>query len=76
MSKFTVLSLGAGVQSTTILLMAIKGQLPRPDVAIFADTGAESQRTYAHLAWLTRVSGENSIPVLRIQAGDLKNNLL
>jgi len=75
-SKFTVLSLGAGVQSTTILLMAIKGQLPRPDVAIFADTGAESQRTYAHLAWLTRVSGENSIPVLRIQAGDLKNNLL
>ncbi|BAS31185.1 hypothetical protein [Dehalococcoides mccartyi] len=76
MSKFTVLSLGAGVQSTTILLMSIKGQLPKPDIAIFADTGAESQATYAHLAWLTKLAGENSIPIARIQAGDLKNDIL
>lgn len=76
MSKFTVLSLGAGVQSTTILLMAIKGQLPKPDIAIFADTGAESRATYAHLAWLTKLAGENSIPVVHIQAGNLKNDLL
>lgn len=76
MSKFTVLSLGAGVQSTTILLMAIKGQLPKPDIAIFADTGAESQATYAHLAWLTKLAGENSIPVVQIKNGDLKDDYL
>ena len=76
MSKFTVLSLGAGVQSTTILLMAIKGQLPKPDVAIFADTGAESGETYAHLAWLTKLAGEHSIPIITVKHGDLKDDFL
>lgn len=38
-----ILSLGAGVQSTTLLLMALHGELePIPDCAIFADTGAET----------------------------------
>ncbi|KSV18472.1 hypothetical protein DA01_03490 [Dehalococcoides mccartyi] len=76
MGKFTVLSLGAGVQSTTILLMAIKGQLPKPDIAIFADTGAESQATYTHLAWLTKLAGENSIPVITVKHGDLMDDYL
>ena len=36
-----ILSLGAGVQSTTMALMAKHGELtPMPDYAIFADTGA------------------------------------
>jgi len=34
-----VISLGAGVQSSTMALMAATGELPRPDCAIFADTG-------------------------------------
>jgi hypothetical protein len=35
-----VLSLGAGVQSTTLALMAAHGEIgPMPDCAIFADTG-------------------------------------
>ena len=33
-----ILSLGAGVQSSVVLLMSIKGILPRLDAAIFADT--------------------------------------
>lgn len=49
----TVLSLGAGVQSTTLALMAAVDQLPRPDCAIFADTGDEPRATYEHLRWLT-----------------------
>ena len=48
-----VLSLGAGVQSTTIALMAAHGEItPAPDVAIFADTKGESAATYEHLEWL------------------------
>lgn len=48
-----VLSLGAGVQSTTMALMAAHGELgPMPDVAIFADTGDEPAAVYDHLAWL------------------------
>jgi len=35
----TILSLGAGVQSTAMILMAARGALaPMPDCAIFADT--------------------------------------
>src|SRR5437764_521642 len=37
-----VLSLGAGVQSTTVLLMAMRGEIrDKLDCAIFADTGWE-----------------------------------
>jgi hypothetical protein len=47
-----ILSLGAGVQSTTIALMSARGELPTLDVAIFADTGSEPAAVYRHLAWL------------------------
>jgi hypothetical protein len=48
-----VISLGAGVQSTTMALMAAHGEItPMPDCAIFADTGWEPKAVYDHLAWL------------------------
>ena len=47
-----VLSLGAGVQSSVMLLMAAQGFLPKPDIAIYANTQWDSKATYAHLAWL------------------------
>jgi len=38
--RLRALSLGAGVQSTTLALMAAHGEVgPMPDCAIFADTG-------------------------------------
>ena len=48
-----VLSLGAGVQSSTLALMSEVGYLPRLDAAIFADTGDEPTEVYDWLAWLT-----------------------
>lgn len=47
-----ILSLGAGVQSSTMALMAAHGEIEAPDCAIFADTGAEPQRVYEWLVWL------------------------
>lgn len=47
-----VLSLGAGVQSTTVLLMSLEGELPPLDWVVFADTGWEPQAVYKHLEWL------------------------
>ena len=48
-----VLSLGAGVQSTTLALMAAQGEIsPMPDCAIFADTQSEPKAVYEHLSWL------------------------
>jgi 3'-phosphoadenosine 5'-phosphosulfate sulfotransferase (PAPS reductase)/FAD synthetase len=43
------LSLGAGVQSTTVLLLALDGALPPFDLVIFADTGDEPAAVYEHL---------------------------
>jgi len=48
-----IISLGAGVQSSTMALMAAHGEItPMPDCAIFADTGAEPQYVYDWLDWL------------------------
>jgi 3'-phosphoadenosine 5'-phosphosulfate sulfotransferase (PAPS reductase)/FAD synthetase len=51
--KLVIISLGAGVQSSTMALMAAKGELPRPDCAIFADTGYEPKSIYLYLDYLT-----------------------
>jgi hypothetical protein len=71
MDLLRVLSLGAGVQSTTLALMAAHGELDAmPDCAIFADTGAEPTRVYEHLRWLM---SDNVLPfpVHVISAGSL-----
>lgn len=48
-----ILSLGAGVQSSTLALMAAKGEItPMPIAAIFADTKAEPLEVYRWLDWL------------------------
>lgn len=71
--KLRVLSLGAGVQSTTIALMAARGEIPAPDYAIFADTGDEPTAVYEHLDWLTQVL---PFPIVSVDCGrSLKNAL-
>ena len=66
-----IISLGAGVQSTTMALMAAHGEItPMPDAAIFADTGAEPRAVYEHLTWL-RSSNVLPFPVHVVQAGNI-----
>ena len=69
------LSLGAGVQSTVLALLAERGEygLPKPDVAIFADTGWEPQKVYEHLDWL---QSQLSFEIIRVQAGNIRDNIL
>src|SRR5215475_1962492 len=63
-----VISLGAGVQSTTMALMAAHGEIePMPDCAIFADTGWEPKAVYEHLDRLVL-----PFPVVRVTAGNLR----
>lgn len=69
-----VISLGAGVQSTTMALMAARGDLaPMPDCAIFADTQSEPDAVMRHLDWLETVL---PFPVYRVTAGSLEKQLL
>jgi hypothetical protein len=71
-----VLSLGAGVQSTALLLMSLRGEIERLDCAIFADTGWEPAAVYRHLAWLEAQAQLAGIPVHRVTAGDLRSDAL
>jgi 3'-phosphoadenosine 5'-phosphosulfate sulfotransferase (PAPS reductase)/FAD synthetase len=70
----TYLSLGAGVQSSTLALMAAVGEVtPMPDGAIFADTQAEPAGVYRWLDWLEK---RLPYPVHRVTAGDLRKAVL
>lgn len=67
-----LLSLGAGVQSTVLALMAASGELPGLDAAIFADTGWEPKRVYEHLDKLETVLADAGIPLHRVSSGNLR----
>jgi len=68
--KVIAISLGAGVQSSTMALMAAHGEIePMPDCAIFADTGWEPAAVYRHLDWLER---QLPFPVHRVSGGNLR----
>lgn len=71
-----ILSFGAGVQSTTLFLMACNGTLPKFDVAIFADTGYEPAAVYAHLETLRRLGAEHGIPVVTVSKGNLRADII
>ena len=71
-----IISLGAGVQSTTMALMAAHGEIgPMPDCAIFADTGWEPKAVYDHLAWL-RSPNVLPFPVHVVSKGNIRENIL
>jgi hypothetical protein len=76
MSDLRLLSLGAGVQSTALALMACDGTLPGLDGAIFADTGWEPRRVYDHLDRLALTLDAAGIPLYRVSAGDLRADAL
>ncbi len=53
MKRLTVISLGGGVQSSVMALMASAGAFDSvPDCAVFADTHWEPPSLYTHLEWL------------------------
>ena len=73
--RMRVLSLGMGVQSTTMALLAAHGVIDMPDVALFADTGWEPASVYAQLAWL-RSHNVLPYPVEVVSAGNLRDGIL
>lgn len=75
-ADLTALLLGAGVQSTTLALLACEGELPKPDVAIFADTQREPAEVYAHLARLRGPLEAAGIDLVVVSKGDLGVDVL
>jgi hypothetical protein len=69
-----IISLGAGVQSSTMALMAAAGEItPMPDCAIFADTQSEPHAVYEHLLWLVK---QLPFPIYNVTAGSLRDEIL
>ena len=70
-----VISLGAGVQSSAMLLMALEGRFgDMPDCAIFADTQWEPKAVYA---WLDKLEREVApFPIHRVTVGNIRADYL
>ena len=73
MKTLRVLSLGAGVQSSTLALMIHKGEIPMVDCAIFADTQAEPPKVYE---WLKFIKKTVSYPVHIVTWRNLEKDVL
>ena len=73
-----ILSLGAGVQSSTLALMIAHGELPAVDAAIFADTQWEPAKVYEWLDWLESEIQRlpHPFPIYRVTEGNLRQNIL
>lgn len=78
MGVFHVVSLGAGVQSSTMLLMLAEGALnyPKPDVAIFADTGWEPRAVYKHLDWLESEVSKHGVKIVRTSRSNIREDMI
>jgi len=69
-----IISLGAGVQSSTMALMAAHGEIkPMPGCAIFADTQWEPKSVYEWLDWLEK---QLPFPVYRVSIGNIRDDII
>jgi hypothetical protein len=67
----------AGVQSSTLLILAARRELEPLDGAVFADTGWEPAEVYRHLDRLEReVAGPAGIPIYRVSRGNIRRDAL
>lgn len=76
MSIINILSLGAGVQSTTVYLMSLYGVIPPYDHVIFADTGWEPTGVYEHLEKLKAEGAKYGSEITVVSAGNIREDHL
>jgi len=70
------LSLGAGVQSTTILRMMIAGEIEPADHVIFADTGWEPKPVYENVKKMQELAESAGMQFHIVKAGNMKEDAL
>ena len=74
---YTYLSLGAGVQSSALLVLSCTDdRVPRPDVAIFSDTGDEPEYVYGYLKLLAEWAKPHGVEIFTATAGVLSDDTL
>ena len=73
MADLRILSLGAGVQSSTLALMIEKGEIPMVSCGIFSDTQSEPKKVIDYLEYLKK---QVSYPIYTVTKGNLRKDLL
>lgn len=68
----TVLSYGAGVNSTAIIALGLLGRIPMPDYIVFSDTGAEWPHTYKYMDYME----SKGIRIIYLEGGDCGMTLI
>lgn len=77
-SYINVISLGAGKQSSYMLLTALEGNYEyKPDFAIFSDTGCEPEYVYSYVNWLKEyVKEKYNFDIVIISAGNIMQDTI
>lgn len=75
MKELTILSLGAGIQSTALVEMMVVGDLPKVDYVIFADTGDEPEHVYKNVWYLAGRLALINVPLIVVSGGDMVADL-
>lgn len=72
-----IVSLGAGKQSSYMLLNALEGNFDyKPSFAIFSDTGCEPHYVYEYLEWLKKYCKEKyNFDIVVVSHGNLKKDV-
>lgn len=73
-----MVSLGGGVQSLTLFLMNLHGEIDPPaEFAVFADTGWERSGTYDQVGKLNTIGlGKGFPPIWVVKAGNIRDEML
>lgn len=71
-----VLSFGAGVQSSTLLRMAIAGDIEPVQHAVFSDTGWEPKAVYEHMNKMRGLAEDAGIEFHVVSNGNIRNDTL
>lgn len=71
MKEINVLSHGAGVQTSCMVAMCLEGDLPKPDLIVFADPKWELKATYEYLKDLKKKIEQAGIPFVIESKGDI-----
>lgn len=76
-AQLRVMSWGAGVQSTTMMVLAAEGLIgPMPDLAIFADPVDEPRDVYEHIRFMRSPNRAPPFPIEEVTAGSIRDEML
>jgi hypothetical protein len=59
-----------------MLMMAIHGEIERPDHVLFADTGWDGKKTMDHVDWCEKQCQKAGIPFHRVSNGNIRDDMV